>query len=72
MSDLERPGREPGIDEETSRPNERNDPSRIEPSEVKMPDAAEQEYPVEGIPPSRGEKRGGSKPSGEDVDSGNE
>ncbi len=71
MSDFEGREREPGIDDQPNRPDERDAPPRSEseePTETR-PGREDQESPREGA--SRpGERE--QKPTGEDVDSGNE
>ena len=71
MSDFKSREREPGIDAESNRPDVRSDPPRDdseEPTET-SPKRRNEEIPVEGASrPGADEK----KPTGEDVDSGNE
>ena len=70
MSDFEGREREPGIDKESDRPDERNAPPRTESEESKetRPTPQSQEDPGEGSSRSRQREQ---KPTGEDVDSGN-
>ena len=71
MSDFEGREREPGTDEQSDRPDERNAPPRNESEEPTETSARRpnEEIPVEGASrPGTDEK----KPTGEDVDSGNE
>ena len=70
MSDFEGREREPGIDEEPNRPDERNAPPRTESDESKetSPTREIPEEAREGASAGQHE----SKPTGEDVDSGNE
>jgi hypothetical protein len=69
MSDFK--GREAGIDDESNRPEVRSDPPRDEseePTET-SPKRPNEEIPIEGASrPGTDEK----KPTGEDLDSGNE
>ena len=71
MSDFEGREREPGIDEESNRPDERKAPPRTESEELEdtRPTPQSPEDPGEGS--SRSGQRE-QKPTGEDVDSGNE
>ena len=75
MGNFEDRNREPRIDEESNRTNERNAPSRedddTEPSRPREGQpATPQEHPGEGVSRHSGEAE--KKPTGEDVDSGNE
>jgi hypothetical protein len=71
MSDFEGREREPGIDDESNRPDERKAPPRTE------SDESEETLPTPRTPkdPEESSSRSGQreqKPTGEDVDSGNE
>src|SRR5262245_51863131 len=68
MSDFEGREREPGTDEESNRPDERNAPPRTE-SEESKESRPTRENPDEDASRSGQSER---KPTGEDVDSGNE
>lgn len=71
MSDFEGREREPGIDKESDRPDERNAPPRTESEESKET----RPTPQSPKDPGEGSSRSGQseqKPTGEDVDSGNE
>jgi|SoiMetStandDraft_2_1073263.scaffolds.fasta_scaffold1147568_1 hypothetical protein len=71
MSDFEGREREPGTDEQSDRPDERNAPPRNESEEITetRPRRENQESPGEGASRSGQPEQ---KPTGEDVDSGNE
>ena len=71
MSDFEGREREPGIDEKSNPPDERNAPPRTESEESKetRPGSKSPEDPAESASRS---SRHEQKPTGEDVDSGNE
>ncbi len=71
MSDIEGRERGPGIDEESNRPDERNAPPRTGSEESKETRPAPQSLEEPGESSSRSGQRG-QKPTGEDVDSGNE
>jgi len=71
MSDFEGRERDPGIDEESNRPDERNAPPRSESEGSAETGPRRENEESSGDDASRSIERE-QKPTGEDVDSGNE